>query len=76
MNCYDCHAAAGAAVPAVAVCHGCSSGLCPAHLLITRPEIHRPNGVGVVHAPARARRVWCATCHAAQAAGAPAVSTA
>ncbi|GAA0392432.1 DUF2180 family protein [Streptomyces luteireticuli] len=67
MNCYDCHAADGTGTPAVAVCHGCNSGLCPAHLRVTRPELRRPNGLGASHAPARVRRLWCATCHAASA---------
>ncbi|GAA2915743.1 hypothetical protein GCM10020221_09430 [Streptomyces thioluteus] len=74
MNCYDCHATDGAAVTAVAVCHGCSSGLCPAHLRVTRPELHRPNGVGAAHGHARVRRVWCVTCYAAQASGMPVAS--
>ncbi|MFF4215593.1 MULTISPECIES: DUF2180 family protein [Streptomyces] len=65
MNCYDCHASEGADTAAVAVCHGCNSGLCPGHLRITRPVVHRVNGTGVSHSPAPARQVLCATCHAA-----------
>ncbi|MGK5546933.1 DUF2180 family protein [Streptomyces sp. URMC 127] len=65
MNCYDCYASQGAETAAVAVCHGCNSGLCPAHLRITRPAVHRVNGTGVSHSPVPARQVLCATCHAA-----------
>ncbi|MFF7729396.1 DUF2180 family protein [Streptomyces sp. NPDC008001] len=71
MNCYDCYAAEEAATPAVAVCHGCHSGLCPDHLRVIRPELHRVNGLGVSHSPAPARQLLCATCHAALTTGRP-----
>ncbi|GGX66574.1 DUF2180 family protein [Streptomyces hiroshimensis] len=66
MNCYDCYAADSAHTPAVAVCHGCHSGLCPDHLRMIRPVLHRPNGMGVSHGPTPARQVLCLTCHAAR----------
>ncbi|MEV4503816.1 DUF2180 family protein [Streptomyces klenkii] len=65
MNCYDCYASEGADTAAVAVCRSCNSGLCPGHLRVTRPTVHRVNGTGVSHAPSPARQVLCATCHAA-----------
>ncbi|MFE5872222.1 DUF2180 family protein [Streptomyces roseifaciens] len=75
MNCYDCHAAEGADTPAVAVCHGCNSGLCPDHLRMTRPVLHRTNGMGVSHGSTPARQILCVTCHAART-GLPAPSAA
>ncbi|MFI0982938.1 DUF2180 family protein [Streptomyces sp. NPDC021093] len=74
MNCYDCHASAAPAAPAapaVGVCHCCGAGLCPQHLRLTRPVLHRPNGLGLSHGPTPARRLACETCHAA-AVGLPA----
>ncbi|MFG2223899.1 DUF2180 family protein [Streptomyces sp. NPDC050161] len=72
MNCYDCHASEKAETSAVAMCHCCGSGLCPDHLHMTRPVVHRLNGMGVAHGPAPARQLLCATCHTAQSTGLPA----
>lgn len=75
MNCYDCHTT-GTTATSVAICHCCGSGLCPDHLRVRRPVLHRTNGMGVSHSPTPARQLLCPTCHAAQLTGLPSTSPA
>lgn len=75
MNCYDCSLTEYAERAAVAVCQCCGAALCTDHLRITRPVLHRLNGMGVAHGPAPARRVLCVSCQAALGTCLPTAST-
>ncbi|MEU9733901.1 DUF2180 family protein [Streptomyces sp. NPDC048002] len=66
MQCYEC-ALEDEAAPAVAMCVRCGCGVCLRHAHVADQAVPHEAGLGLTYGPRTARRVTCATCHAAEA---------
>ncbi|HET6861047.1 MAG TPA: DUF2180 family protein [Streptomyces sp.] len=68
MNCFEC-AQDNRAVPAVAVCRHCGTGVCVEHARVAEDAVLRTAGMGLSQGPWSARRVTCPCCRRAEAPG-------
>ncbi|MFJ4899746.1 DUF2180 family protein [Streptomyces sp. NPDC088727] len=72
MDCLD-RRATGTNSPTVGICQGCGAGVCAAHTRIAQPCVRLGSPLGAP-GEARARRVLCPVCAAAEAPSAAALT--